>query len=229
MSTNIIPIKKDMEQQLQEQGLSTVESAKALTVTSDEDYQIAAGFLLGIKARAADVTAYWKEPKATAAAAHKQICAKEKAMMAPLNQAETIVKGTMLTYTRKVEEARRKAEAEARKRQQEEAERLLREAAEAEQSGDAVSAETVLTMAQMVEEMAAPVISTSAPSAAGISTRKVWKARIVNESAVPISIAGMMLRPVDETLLNKLAINSKGTMSIPGVEMYQEESIAARR
>lgn len=150
-------------------------------------------------------------------------------MLAPLDEAERIVKATMLTYTRKVEEERRKAEAEARRRKQEEAERLLREAAEAEQAGDAVGAETVLTMAQMVEEMAAPVASAPAPVAAGISTRKVWKARVTDPAKVPVEVAGMIIRPIDEGLLNKLAVSSKGTMAIPGVEMYQEESISARR
>lgn len=220
----------DMEQQLTAAGLSTVEQARAITISSNDDYQLAGEFIRDIKTRAGDVVAYWKDPKSAAAKAHKDICAREKAMLEPLNQAEAIIKQTMMTYTRKVAEEERKAREEALRKQREEAERLLKEAAEAEAKGNIIEAETTLSMAQMVEEMpVAPVVATPAPKAAGISTRKVWKARIVNAGQVPVSFGGMVIRPVDEKLLNQLAASSKGTIAIPGVEFYQEETIAASR
>lgn len=220
----------DMEQQLEQTGLSTVEQARAITVRNNEDYQRAGEFIRDIKTRAGDVVAYWKEPKSAAAKAHKDICAREKAMLEPLTQAESIIKQTMMAYSRKVADEERKAREEAMRKQREEADRLLREAAEAEAKGNAVEAETALNMAQMVEEMpVAQAVTAPAPKAAGISTRKVWKARIINADQVPVSFGGMCIRPVDEKLLNQLAVSSKGTMSIPGVEMYQDEQLAASR
>ena len=219
----------DMEHRLRAAGELTVKQAQSLTIKSQEDYTHAADMLRDIKTRAKEVADYWAQPKQTAAAAHKQICQREKDMLTPLDQAERVIKTTMTTYSRAVEEARRKAEAEALRLQREEADRLLREAAEADASGDTVGAEITLNMAQMVEEMkVSQAVSAPAPVAAGISTRKVWKARVTDPAKVPVEMGGLVIRPIDEALLNKLAVTSKGTMIIPGVEMYQEESLSAR-
>lgn len=54
-----------------------------------------------------------------------------------------------------------------------------------------------------------------------------WTTKIDSEK-VPISFAGMELRPVDEKLVLQLIKTSKGTISIPGVT-YEEDVVISVR
>ena len=218
-----------MEAALVERGSEVVERAKAMVITSHEEYKAAADMLLGIKAQIKAVKDYWKEPKETAAAAHKKIVAREKAMLDPLTFAETAIKSGMASFQRKMEEERRRAEAEAKRKQMEEAERLLREAAEADANGNKAEAEIGLAMAEMVQDMAPAVAAdVKKPEAEGTGVRKVWKARIVNEFKVPAYMGQFELRKIDMSVLNGIARTTKGTAEIPGVEFYEDVTIAAR-
>lgn len=210
-------------------GAATMEMAEGMTIGTNEDYGRAGEFLTEIKRRAKQVTEYWKPAKEKAWAAHKEIAAKEKAMLGPLEQAEKAVKSEMARYLQEVERARLAAEAEAKRRAQEERDRLLTEALAAEQRGDEMGAHVGMAMAEMVEDMApTAMLNEAAPVAAGVSVRKSWKARVVDEAAVPTAFGGVTIRPVDVAALNGLARMTKGTAQIPGVEMYEDAAIAAR-
>ena len=117
-----------IEEQLEKSGAAAVQTAKAFKIAGQEDYEQGAKYLNGIKTRAKQIAEYWKPAKEAADKAHKQLVAKEKQMLKPLQEAEAIIKKTMLDYQRAVEKARREAEAEARRRQEEEARRLLEQA-----------------------------------------------------------------------------------------------------
>ena len=216
-----------IEEQLEKSGAMAVQTAKEFKVASQDDYEKGAKYLTGIKARMNQITDYWKAPKAAAQSAHKQLVAKEKQMLKPLQDAEAIIKKTMLSYQQAVEKARREAEAEARRRQEEEARRLLEQAVQAEEKGDDQQAAINMAMAEMVSEMpAAPVVQT--PTAQGTSIRKTWKAKVVDEKLVPAYFNGMELRTINMTALNNLAKTTKGTMQIPGVEFYEDSTLSIR-
>lgn len=218
----------NFETQLSETGNATVAAATVMQIVDASSYEYAAGFLQEIKRRAKQVAEYWKPAKEKAQAAHKDIVAREKSMLEPLDKAEIIIKRSMGAYQTSIEQERRKQEAEARRKQQEERDRLLAEAVAASEAQDHVGAETNMAMAAMIEDMpVAPVIQ-SAPAAAGISTRKAWKARIVDASAVPIYVNGTEVRKIDESALNAIAKLTKGTAQVPGVEFYEESIITAR-
>lgn len=216
-----------IEDRLTLAGQETVAHAKALTIENDEVYQEAGAYLRVIKTQSKEITEYWSAPKSRAMEAHREIVAKEKAMLQPLTEAETIIKRSMSAYQQAVEAKRRAEEAELRRKQQEERDRLLAEAADAEENGDVLTAETTMIIAEMVEDIK-PVVVSSAPKAAGISTRKTWKARIVDENAVPVVANGITIRPIDMSALNKLAVLTKGTGTIPGVEFYEDVTLAVR-
>lgn len=214
-------------EQLEKSGAMAVQTAKDFKVACQDDYEKGAKYLTGIKTRMSQITEYWKESKAATNAAHKAVVAQEKQMLKPLQDAEAIIKKTMLDYQRAVEKARLQAEAEARKRQEEEARRLLEQAVQAEEKGDDQQAAINMAMAEMVSEMpAAPVVA--APTAQGTSIRKTWKARIVDEKLVPAYFNGMMLRSIDMSTLNNLAKTTKGTIEIPGVEFFEDASLSVR-
>lgn len=217
-----------VENELRAAGNATVEAARAIKITTNDDYEGAGKFLVEIKKRAKQVEGYWKPLKEKARAAWQDVVDKEKSMLAPLNEAEKIIKADMVRYSAEVEAERRKAEAEARRRQQEERDRLLAEAIAAEKVGNAASAAASVAMAEMVEDMAAPAVVAEAPKAAGVSVRKTWKARVLDDAAVPVLANGVVIRPIDAAMLNNIARLTKGTASIPGVEFYEESSIGAR-
>lgn len=216
-----------VEQRLERSTQLMVQQAKSLTITTQEDYKAAADALSEIKKRAKQVKDYWQKPKADAAAAHKTICDKEKEMLAPLNEAEKIIKNTMVVYHAALEEARRKAEEEAKKRKQEEVDRLLSESMTAEQNGDTVSAATTMAMAQMIDDMPSSVVLDN-PKASGTSVRKTWKAKIVDPKIVPAYVNDIEVRTINMSALNQLARMTSGTLSVPGVEFYEESSISVR-
>jgi hypothetical protein len=90
----------------------------------------------------------------------------------------------------------------------------------------------ILRMAQAEAERAeffADAAPTPAPvKMQGITVRKIWKARIINEALVPIRVAGIVIRPIDQSALNKLAVASSGGFECPGVEFYSEEQTVVR-
>lgn len=216
-----------IEQQLHAAGLAAISEAKSLKIESQQDYERAAAFLIEIKRRAKQMKDYWKPTKEAAKTAHAQVCQREKEMLAPLEEAEKAIKASMAGYQMAVQIARLQAEREARRRQQEERDRLLAEAAEAEKSGDMQGAMVGMAMAEMVEDMKTPS-TIPFEQARGTSTRKKWRARVIDERAVPAYMDGIQLRRIDLSALDRLAAASDGTAQVPGVEFYQETIISAR-
>lgn len=205
----------------------SVHEAQAVTIITSEDYTFASQLLIEHKKRIKAIKDYWDQPKSAAKLAHQALCDKEKAMLAPFTQAETIIKGAMVIYQRKVDDERRLAEQEARRIQQEEAERLMAKSIQAEESGDTTRANVLMAMATKADEQ--PIVSdVAAPRAAGISTRKVWKARVVDPKQIPAYSDGIELRPINMSALNDIARLTKGASSIPGVEFYEDVTISAR-
>ena len=140
-------------------------------------------------------------------------------------------------------EAQEKAELEARERR-EEAERLAREAEESasgavdssieEAAEEAAAAldraraeEEALAASQPEPEVAAPVLDTGPVKVKGLSTRKVWTFKIVDESKVPRE---WML--IDESAIRKRMLQSISedrescNLEIPGVEFVRDTSTA---
>jgi len=214
-----------MEQELERSGALIVQNAKGLTITTNEDYERGNALLKDIKTKIKAVKEYWKEPKAAAQAAHKQLVARETTMLKPLETAENAIKKAMLTYTAEREKAAREAAEAARRERDAEAQRLEAIAAQAEAQGDDDTAEIMRDMAEAVPVRAVEV---SAPSVKGTSVRKVWKARVTDEKLVPAYFDGYELREINMTMLNNLARWKEGRMEIPGVEFYQDSVMSVR-
>ena len=70
--------------------------------------------------------------------------------------------------------------------------------------------------------------TTEKPNLNGTHIRKVWKARIIDESKVPVYHGKMCLRDINMSLLNDIAKYSQGKEKIEGVEFYQEETVVIR-
>lgn len=209
-----------------------IATAQELIVKTSGQYQYAGEFLKHVKDAQKKVTEYFEDPKLKAYQLWKTICKKESDMMEPLKDAEKSIKSKMVGYQieeehkRKAEMARLQAIAEEQARK--ERERLLKQA---EKLKTPELKEQRMAEAEMVE---APVIEVQpqTPTISGISTRKVWKADVIDKSALIKAAAGgdmniMALLTVDQSALNRIAQATKGQLSYPGVKFYEEVIIAS--
>lgn len=201
-----------------------VEQVQAISIRTDADYSQAGKLVVQLKAVKDSAAEYWNPLVKAAYQAHKNIKAKYNAIHKPLEDAEKALKNKMSAYTLEVQ-AREKAKAEALKQAAKaEAERKLDEAADAEAKGDAMGAEMALAEAEVLDGMTVTPGAMTA-KADGIHHRRAWKFRITDPSKVPVSFAGVEIRPVDEKAIRKLVNASKGNVQIPGVEVYEDVTI----
>ena len=213
-----------MEQELERSGALIVRKAEGLTITTNEDYERGNALLKDIKTKIKAVKDYWKEPKAAAQQAHKQLVAREGAMLKPLEAAESLIKRAMLEYTTAQEKAAREAAEAARREREAEARRLEAIAAQAEADGDTDTAEIMRDMAEAVP--VAEVVQ-AAPKADGVSVRRTWKARVVDPKLVPAYFDGIELRTINMAALNTIAKWNRDK-AIPGVEFYEDATMSVR-
>ena len=230
------------ESTLKTESALVLQSASNLLVLTNDDYDAAGNARKGIKYTMKQITDYWAPKKDQAFQLHKSLVAAEKEMLDPLNKADKIIDQRMADYRREVERQRieaererqrllaeqRRLEEEARQKA-EEAQRLINEARQKDELDD--DDVEILHIAQaeaaQAEQAIVAPVDVFVPDQAktqGISVRKTWKARVVAEYKVPVAVAGVTIRPIDQSALNKLAALSEGKAECPGVEFYQEES-----
>lgn len=196
--------------------------AGAITIDNEDDYKEAGQFGRLLKQRTAEVKDFWKPLKEAAHKAHAEICAREKAMLQPLSNAEKILKQTMGAYISEQERIRREAEEAARRAAQAEAERRLQEAIALEAQGKSAAADAAVEEAEIMDEMSNMVsVVAEKPKAEGVATKKDWEIESIDSSKVPVLIAGVELRPVDTSAVMRLIRSTKGQVHIPGV-VYKE-------
>lgn len=226
---NAMPIQAEptIENEQKSSAMKILEQARYLNITSAADYEAAAEFTKQVKSLSKRIKDYWEPLKKSARASWQSLVDREKELLKPLEQAENEVKKKMAAYQRKVQEEERAARELAEKLKREEAERLLAEAAKAAEQGNEMESEILLAQAEIMEA-SQPAVQMQAPKATGVSTRTLYRARIIDESKVPVEVAGVVIRPVDLAAINKLAQASKGKVQIPGIEIYEEQSVAVR-
>lgn len=178
------------------------------------------------------------ETKRKAEAARKALADEKDRMEAPLVDAETVVKRTLLAWETEQERLRRDEERRLQAEAQREAERVTLEAAaalerEAAKTGDvAMRQEAEDILAQPIE---APVVAvkTFVPKVQGVTYRDQWKAHpevdvrklaaAVAAGTVPVTFLAPNL-----TAINQFARITQGAQPVPGVKFYNDRQIAAR-
>ena len=192
---------------------------ESIIIETEDDYGEAAEYGKRVKAQIKAVKDYWKPLKENAAKAHKEICAREKEMLAPLQEAESTLKGAMSSYLMEQEKKRLEQEERMRRLQEAEAERLLNEAVESERNGDAEEAAARMEYAE--------TLATATTVVQGTSTD--WEIESIDASKVPTEVAGVIIRPVDEAAVKHLIRMSKGAVQIPGVVYKKTTKISLGR
>ena len=210
-------IQPERENEFQREASWLAASEKDTTLECPEDFAAAGEIMREVKASIARVVEFFRPLKETAWNAHKQIVAKEKAIIEPREAVARAISAKMVAYKdaeRKRLEAERK-EAEARARAAEE-ERRLAQAVELEAVGMAKEADQVLSAPVQV---AVPVQAEI--KAAGVSFREIWRFRIENLSIVPREY--LML---DEKKVGAIVKAMKAQTAIPGIQAYSETTTA---
>lgn len=232
------PKKNEIEIQIK----SAIEATGVSEISDQYGYDNAGYMRRELKSVMKRIAEYWEPKKAKAHELHKSLVEAERDMIKPLSDRDKEIDKVMAEYRRKIEKERQEAEAERRRveaeerrladiarKAAEETERLVSEASAKDEIDD--EDVEILRMAQADAQAAADRAEAAFQyveiprdaRADGISIRRIWKARVVDEASVPVEIAGMMIRPVDVKALGQLARATSGRLKCAGVEFYQEE------
>src|SRR5574342_330816 len=197
---------------------------ESFTVSTADQYLLASNELITLKKKRNDVVAFFAEMKNSAYATWKAIVAREKFFTDQIDAFEYTLKRKMLTF--QAEQNRIKMQkqlqlqAEAEARVAAERQKLLAQAAEAAVAGDTLEVD-------MYVEAAAIVLAPAVPKAAGISTREVWRAQIVDKQAFVAAAAA------DPKLAKYIVIDvntmvKQGWRECAGIKFYTEQVLYAR-
>ena len=234
MATQTVELQASLpeEAELKQRALSLPEQAKRdANITDARSYGVAANTLLDIATMRKRIIEHHRIPKLKAHEAHQAICDAEAELLTPIAEAERILKSGIGAYDMG---QRRIREAEERK-SREEAERASLEMQEQvieEMESSGASAEEIQAVIETPMVVARPVVRET-PKVSGVSTMITWRTRLVNRKAFLQALAAGHPQTSDAMVevkmgaLDSMARSLKGSLSIPGVEVYTESNVRA--
>ena len=199
------------------------------TVNGNADYEKAGHILKVLKGKEkelADKKARILSPLSDATKAVRELFSVPEGL---LKGAINLTSQAMLDFKRRVdrerEQAQRAAEAARQKAIDDEKARLLAESQQAASQGKVIESIKLVKQAERSVIVSTPVQMPipAAPVAAGLGTRKTWKAEVIDAAAVP----RQWCTP-DIARLNALARETKGAATVEGVRIFCEETIVNR-
>lgn len=231
MQTDLVEVA--VQEELEKEIHPVVATANGIQITSAEQYQYAAAHLTTVKTMQKKVKDEVIEPIMDA---KRKLEATRKKfydmLMAPLDEAEEILKNKQLEYNREQErkraEEQRRLQAEADAKAERERQRLLKEAEKLK------TPELKEERLRQAEEVEAPVVTVQSevPKVQGQSFRKTWKAEVTDKKAFVAAALQdenlLAFLEIDMSKLNKLATATKGEISYPGIKFYEEQTLASR-
>lgn len=212
---------------IEKEQKSILDNIKEIVINNDEDNIKAGNFLKEIKPVIKNIKEYWKPLKESAKKAHSDLCAKEKEMLNPLEEAETQIKAKMSVYITEQEEKARKEQEALRKAQEEEALRQLAEAEKLKSEGKELEAQMQEEMAYTMDEMKT-VVTPTIQKQQGISYMTDYEVIIVDANKVPTYVNGIEIRPIDVQAIKKLVKASKGQIKIEGIKILEKKVMKVR-
>lgn len=183
---------------------STYEQRAQAIVVRDQDSMAQAGeIVIELKATEKKIKDYWRDPKAKAAAAHKEICNKENEMLGPVQRLYTALQGKISGYLTEQEQIRRaeqlRLDREREERERKEREKLEKRAAAAEAKGDVGKADALRERAEEVHipvAMAEPVVDRTVRTGNGaVSQRTEYTVEVTDVKAFCAEIAAGNVPP----------------------------------
>lgn len=214
------------------QSLALMKANAETTVVEDNNQYLMAGeFISRITIRIHELEAIRKKLKAPILEAGHNV---DDLFRRPIQQgkeAKRTIQTTMLKYTTKIKEEQRQADVEAAKKLEEQKEKSEQKALEEMEAGNEEAAQEILDKIDIPytqEYLNDPVL----PKAPGISARSNWKCCLVDFTklvqAVAQNKAPINLIQLNQTAANQYAKAVKDTLQVPGLEFYNDETLAVR-
>lgn len=226
-ATNALVLGTEEQKKLDREVSIYEQKANEVEVKTETDFVYVAELTKQVKALKKKAEEYWDPMREATYNAYQTVLAHKKQMTEPMAKAEKILKGKMTEYTLEQERKRREREEELRRLAEAEAETKLAEAIKAEQSGDAMAVEYAMAEAEVMSEAAQnTVVQKPQAKVKGISKTKTWRITEIDAEKVPVSVAGAVIRPVDEQAILRLVKASKGQIAIPGVKFEESYNIS---
>ena len=207
-----------------------VKQAHDILVESDADVKTAAEMTRAIKSMGKTIKDAYEPLRVEAKARYDAVLEERNLFTKPLYEAEGVLKGKVLQYDEIKRKRAKEEAARLRAMAEEEARKKADEAERAAADGDVIGAEMARLEADALNATAqnATVVNSDA-QADGMSRRRAtYRLTKVDPSAVPVEIAGAVIRPVDEKAVIALIKASKGSIKIPGIEYEEVVSIVIR-
>ncbi|MCJ7669553.1 MAG: hypothetical protein MUO61_03430 [Dehalococcoidia bacterium] len=197
--------------------------AQRFIIASNDDYVKAGEILKTVKGRYQEIEAKRKEMTLPLDEAKRKIMDFFRQPLEHLSNAERQIKSAILVFGQEQERIRREQEQQLQVLARAEQERLDKLAMEgitqAQEEGNLGKVEEILAT---VVQIAIPVVQSEKPKVQGIKTVTHWRYKVIDETLIPREY----LIP-NEKLLANIAITTKGTIKIPGVEFYTESTVAS--
>lgn len=241
MSTQLVPSKEALETE----SRSWASRARGLQVVDRETCTNASLLLRSVKTLRGQVQQWFAphieaamETKRKAEAARKALADERDRMEAPLVDAETVLKRSLLAWETKQEELRLAEERQLQADAQRRAEALTIEAAAAmEREAVATGSAELLQEAEdiLTQPIDTPIVSvaTMVPKVDGITYRDNWKAHPSIDvkalaAAVASGAAPVAFLTVNMTAINQFARATQGAQPVAGIRWFNDRQIAAR-
>ncbi len=226
-------------EQYQTEVNSLAIQAKTIKVIDNQSYLTAGEFCKGLKDLRGKITEYFKPLKESAHKAHKAITQKEAGELAPIDEADKMVRQNISAYLTKQEADRKadqeKLDAEAKAAAEKEKERLLKQAVKAADKGDVEKSDELIEKAERVyiePVFAAQTVTKTVKLDNGsVTTKKDIQVEVVDVNALLKSICdGKVPLTVVEIKINTLKswIKSAGVKEVAGCRIKEVSGIMVR-
>ena len=212
-----ITITREM-QKYQRNSQEVFESAKKVVVKDQVSYEYQAGSLRNIKTQWSEIENKRKELVKPFQLAVKKL---NDFFSVPLNQlktAENLIKQALITYIDLKEKERIEEEMKLRAAAEKETAKLEKKADRLEEKGQTEKAEEIRLDAKSIP---IPVVAKKVEKIKGVSFKEIWKFEIIDLDKLPRKY----LLP-DLKTLGEIARSTKGKVTIPGVRIYSDKTVA---
>lgn len=217
---DIKPIDVSVVKEAEQETQLIVKEAQALTIKTQNDFELAGNLRMKIKGRIKELDEKRKSITAPLDLAKKNIMALFNPIIDRLNEGIKNLDIGIIDYTeiqdRKAREAQAKAEEEARKAR----EKAEAKARELEAQGKTEKAQA---MQEKADSIIAPVITPATPKIAGQSTQEKWYAEVTDFKALSDEY-----KLPNQSALDKVAQATKGKITLIGVKFYSKKIVSGR-
>jgi len=210
---------------IQSEGESLADRAEAFVIADNKSLQEANEFFQVCKVFIEEIHKHLDPIRENTHKAWKASIAEIDRNVRPFLKAQSIIKPKIIAYKTKIQEAIRKKEEKARAKieaEKKKQDQLLKESEALESAGDYERADEKLEEAVDLDDKVKASIEKmakipKAPETKGTVIRKIPKWKLINLAEVPRDYMKL-----DEVKIGTAVRASKGTIKIPGIEVYFE-------